>query len=101
MSVTRVKVVAKSLHPNASKEERDRNFKILLSTFKKAVNDSGVLTKFKEKQVFESKGDRRRRKAKEAELVKMREAFSSKENVDQSNREVFELWNQLKICRLR
>ena len=66
MSITRIKVVAKHLHPNASYDERERNFKILLHSFQKAVNDSGLLTKFKEKQFYESKGEKRRRKIKEA-----------------------------------
>lgn len=81
MSISRIKVVAKHLHPNASFEERERNFRILLLTFQKAVNDSGLLTKFKEKQFYESKGEKRRRKAKEASMNKIRESFkASKES---------------------
>ena len=91
MSVTRIKVVARNLHQNASKEERDRNFRILHATFKKAVNDSGILTKFKEKQYFESKSEKRRRKSKEAALLKLRESFVSKEN-SEPVKEGFELW---------
>ena len=91
MTVTRVKVVARNLHPNASYEERDRNFRILHENIKKAVNDSGILTKFKEKQFFESKSEKRRRKSKESALLKLRESFvSSKESVDNS-REGFEI----------
>lgn len=91
MTVTRIKVVARNLHPNASYEEKERNFRMLHSTFKKAVNDSGILIKFKEKQFFESKSEKRRRKAKESALLKLRESFvSSKEPVDNS-REGFEI----------
>jgi ribosomal protein S21 len=90
MSITRIKVVARNLHPNASNEEKDRNFRVLHATFKKAVNDSGILTKFKEKQFFESKSEKRRRKSKEAALLKLRENFVSKEN-SEPPKEGFEL----------
>lgn len=73
MSVTRVRVEAKPLHPNASFAEKERNFKIMFSIFKKAVNDSGILTRYKEKQTYESPGQKRRRKNKEAALQRRKE----------------------------
>lgn len=73
MSVARVRVEAKNLHPNANFGERERNFKIMFSIFKKAVNDSGILTIYKEKQSYESKGEKRRRKSKEAALQRRKE----------------------------
>lgn len=90
MSITRIKVVARNLHPNASYEEKERNFRVLHATFKKAVNDSGILTKFKEKQFFESKSEKRRRKSKESALLKLRETFVSREN-SEPPKEGFEL----------
>ena len=85
MSVVRIRVEAKNLHFNASQEEKNRSFRILLATFRRQVNDSGILTRYKEKQFFESKGEKRRRKQKAAELqfrkeqnnlqVRLRERF--------------------------
>lgn len=68
-----VRVEAKPLSPNATKEERTRNFKILFSIFKKAVKDSGVLEDFRNKQFYESKAQKIKRKAKEARLRRLRE----------------------------
>lgn len=73
MSVARVRVVARNLHPNASREEKERNFKILFATFKRQVNDSGILTLYKERQAFESKKQKRRRKERAADLLRRRE----------------------------
>ena len=87
MAVTRIRVEARPLHPNASQEEKDRNFQILKSVFKRAVDNSGILTRYKQKQAYESKGEKRRRKQKEAALqrrkdlqVKLRERFGQSEN---------------------
>lgn len=73
MSVTRIRVVSKNLPPHASFEERERAFKILFATYKRAVNESGILTRYKECQVFESKSEKRRRKQREADLLRRRE----------------------------
>jgi ribosomal protein S21 len=87
MSIARVRVEARSLHPNASQEEKDRNFYILKQVFKKAVENSGIITRCKDKQAYESKGEKKRRKRKEAALqrrkdlhVRLRERFGRSEN---------------------
>ena len=67
MSVTRVRVEARRLGPNASKEERDRNFKVLKTIFNRAVDSAGILTRYKECQSYESKGEKRRRKRRFSE----------------------------------
>lgn len=71
-----VRVEAKPLSSNATKEERTRNFKILFSIFKKAVKDCGVLTDLKNKQYYESKSQKRNRKAKESRQRRVREENS-------------------------
>lgn len=73
MSAVRIRVVSRNLHPNASREEKERNFKILHATFKRQVNDSGIITLYKEKQYYESKSQKRRRKFKAAELQRKKD----------------------------
>lgn len=73
MSVTRIRVTAKSLSPHASWEEKDRAFKMLFAAFKRHVNESGILTQYKERQTFESKTQKRRRKDCEADLLRKKE----------------------------
>jgi ribosomal protein S21 len=51
----------------------EEKFKILLGKFRKRVNDIGILTTWKEKQFFESKGEKRRRKRKEAALQRKKD----------------------------
>lgn len=38
-----VRVEARDLHPNASFEERDRNFRNLMSSFRQACNKAGIM----------------------------------------------------------
>ncbi len=79
MSVANVKVVAKHLSPNPGRDERERNFKSLFTSFKRAVAQSGVLKEFKKHESYESKGQKRRRKMRESMIAilksKMRESF--------------------------
>lgn len=37
----------------------------MLAIFRKMVNDSGIMTTYKQNQFYESKGEKRRRKKKE------------------------------------
>lgn len=62
-----VRVVSR-LDGRASKRDRDNEFKKMLSVFRKGVTDSGVMNLYKEKQEYESKGEKRRRKMKESKL---------------------------------
>lgn len=79
-----IRVELKDLSPNPSYEERDRAFKNMLSVFKRQVNDSGILTEYKQRQYYESPGEKRKRKKKEAELEiqkeKIRANFSNKKD---------------------
>ena len=79
MSVANVKVVAKHLSPNPSRDERDRNFKWLFTAFMRAVAQSGVLKEYKKHETYESPGNKKRRKRRESLIAilkgKMRESF--------------------------
>jgi ribosomal protein S21 len=68
-----VRVVARELGARSSQNDRDREFKKMLSIFRKAVTDSGVITLYKQKQFFESPGEKRRRKLKESGANRRRE----------------------------
>lgn len=64
-NVTRCKVTADDLRRGS--RDDFKTFKQLLGLFRKRVNESGVLTIYKEKQYYESKGEKRRRKKREME----------------------------------
>jgi ribosomal protein S21 len=93
MSRANVKVVAKPLSYNPSREERDRNFKWLFTAFKRAVAQSGVLKDYKRHESYESKSQKKRRKKREAMIAllksKMRESFVDN-NGKSSNRPEFD-----------
>ncbi len=79
MSVANVRVVAKHLSYNPSRDERDRNFKYLFTAFKRAVAQSGVLKEYKKHESYESPSQKKRRKRRESLIAvlksKMRESF--------------------------
>ena len=79
-----VRVELREMSSNPSWEERDRAFKNMLSVFKRQVNESGILTEYKQRQYYESPGEKRKRKKKEAELEvqkeKIRGRFSNKKD---------------------
>ncbi len=56
-----------------SKDDKDRAFRQLLSTFKRRVNEAGILTTYKQKQYYESPSEKRKRKRKEAEIESHKE----------------------------
>lgn len=68
MSVPRVRVELKS--KGKSEDQKDRDFKTMLSIFKRRVNEEGILDDYKRSQVFEKPGDKRRRKRKESQILK-------------------------------
>lgn len=70
MKLGRVKVESKYI---SDFYDRDKAFKILLATFKKQVNEEGILSVWKEKQVFESKSRKKRRLRKESALRRGKE----------------------------
>ena len=61
-----IRVESDYLRPNASFKEKEYAFKKMLSKFRKAITESGVITTWKSKQVHETKGEKKRRKKKEA-----------------------------------
>lgn len=64
-NVSRVRVELKECSPNASREEKERAFRTMFSIFKRRCNEAGIISQYKEKQYYESPGEKRRRKRKE------------------------------------
>jgi len=61
-----VKVKLDDVPPNASPKVRDYAFKKMLTKFRKAMMDQGVISTWKKYQTHETKGEKRRRKIKES-----------------------------------
>jgi ribosomal protein S21 len=74
-----VRVEARDLHPNASFEERDRNFRNLMSSFRQACNKAGIMKEIKKLEFYETKSQLRRKKLREKQAnllkLKMNESF--------------------------
>lgn len=51
----------------------EESFKIMLGRFRKKMTDAGILTLWKKHQYYESKGEKRRRKRKEAKLKRLKD----------------------------
>lgn len=62
MSVARVRVEAKRLSPNPSRQEREKSCVSLLRALKRACDDYGINHAYKEHQYFIRKTDKRRQK---------------------------------------
>ena len=77
MRKANVRVEAKDLHPNASQYEREKAFRTMLSHFKRQVNDLGILSEYKERQYYESTGEKRKRKRKESQIERQKENIRS------------------------
>lgn len=73
MSLARVRVELRDVHPGASKEEKDAAFRRMHAIFKKNVADAGILHTLKKYEYYESKGEKKRRKFKEAKLERLKE----------------------------
>lgn len=79
-NVTRCKVSLEDIRgykPNGSKYEQEKFFRIMFSLFKKRVNEAGILSLYKEKQYYESPGEKRRRKKKEQDLERRKQKWNS------------------------
>lgn len=63
--------------PNSSKYDQEKFFRIMFSLFKKRVNEAGILSTYKEKQYYESPGEKRRRKKKEQALERRKQKWNS------------------------
>jgi len=72
-----VKVSLKELPNNTSQYERERAFRTMLSSFKRQVNELGILSEYKERQYYESPSAKRKRKKKEAEIERQKEKIRS------------------------
>lgn len=66
------KVELRDLPPNASWHEREIAFKKMFTIFKKNVADCGILHEYKQHETYESRGEKKRRKKKEAANQRMK-----------------------------
>ena len=72
-----IKVELKDLPANASQYEREKAFRTMLSSFKRQVNEMGILSEYKERQYYESPSEKRKRKRKESEIERQKESIKS------------------------
>lgn len=79
MGRVNVRVEARDMHPNASQDERDRNFKNLMSAFRQACNKAGIMKEIKRLEFYETKSQLKRKKLREKQAnllkLKMNESF--------------------------
>jgi ribosomal protein S21 len=87
MSVARARAELKDVPPNASYQEREIAFKKMFSAFKKQCTDAGIQHSYKQHEHYETPGERRRRKARESEVArlkaKLKENFPEKKGAQQ------------------
>lgn len=60
-----------------SKEDKDAAFRKMHSAFKRLVAEAGILSLLKEKEFYESPGEKRRRKRRKAEQERLKEKRKS------------------------
>lgn len=53
-------------------DDKDKEFKILMSRFRKAVGEYGIIQDIKQHKFYEPPGRKKRRKLREAELARMK-----------------------------
>ncbi len=68
-----VKVELRDMPHNASLYEREKAFRTMMAIFKRQVNEAGILSEYKERQYYESPGEKRKRKRKESALERRKE----------------------------
>jgi ribosomal protein S21 len=73
-----VRVEARPISSDASWDQKDRAFKAMMAAFKRKVNESGIMLEYSRKQSYESKGQKRRRKLKEAIARRRKEEWELK-----------------------
>jgi ribosomal protein S21 len=73
MAASHVRVELKSIPANASPDQKDRAFRGMFSAFKRRVNELGILTEYNMRSSYESRGQKTRRKRKEADLRRQKE----------------------------
>lgn len=69
----RARAEAKPLPFNATQQDRDHAFKVLMAIFKRRCNEYGIMKSYKEHENFESKSRKDRRKRKEAHLRRLKD----------------------------
>jgi ribosomal protein S21 len=67
------KVYLRDLPPNATWQDKEFAFKKMFSAFNKAVADAGIKHKCKQREFYESPGEKRRRKHKESAQNRLKE----------------------------
>jgi ribosomal protein S21 len=67
------KVELRDLPMNPSWYEKEIAFKKMFTAFKKQVAEAGILHDFKKREYYETPGQIRRRKSREAENVRLKE----------------------------
>jgi ribosomal protein S21 len=67
------RVELRDLPPNPSWYERDIAFKKMFTAFKKQVAEAGILHAYKEREFYESPGQIRRRKRREADNQRIKD----------------------------
>ena len=79
MRKANVKVEAKDIPYNASRDEIDRNFRNLMAAFRQQCNKAGILKEIKKREFYETPSRVKRKKAREKEVMllklKMKENF--------------------------
>jgi len=66
----------KNKNPGArSPEDREKAFKAMFGTFKRRVNEAGIIATWKQHQFFESNSEKRKRKMKETRKRKLKDYF--------------------------
>ena len=75
-NVIRARAEAKPVPYNATQQERDQAFRVLLTIFKRRCNDYGIMKSCKEHESFESKPRKDRRKRKEAALRRQKDEMA-------------------------
>lgn len=76
----KIRILKEDGHHNLSQREKEDLFKRGLNIFKKVISDSGVLQEVKNREFYESPGEKRRRKKKEMNLIRKKNSKNSKEN---------------------
>ncbi len=72
MNKVNVRVEVKYHNPHGSHDERFRDFKKAFTVFKKLMNTEGVMAEYKAHEYYESRGRKKRRKQREAELAQLK-----------------------------
>jgi ribosomal protein S21 len=80
-----VRVRVEARNHGGSHDDRDIEFRKMMTKFRKQVMESGVLNTYKQHQTFESKSRKKRRKGREAEVARLkqmlRDNFAEKKQV--------------------